>query len=756
MSTSRQLYRKAEPTSSIAKERLSEIAGVALMAAALMTLVSLISHSPDDPVWYFKETSRLATANLIGPVGAFMSEALLQLLGLASYLLVALLAMAGWSRFWCREVDSRPTKFIGLASATVSLAGLLSLSAGEIPLNGELFPAGGVVGHLFSSYLASALNHAGAFILLVTMLFASLVVTTSWSISRGMKRLGSWQRSRTSEIVTAFHHFRESRRKEKLRRRVVRKHAKRAAEDKKVVEKTKITANGKKADVAKVNIEKTKTQQELLPFTPKKGRWTMPPFTILEARKEEIQLNEKELMERAKLLQQRCREFAVEGQVQQIHPGPVVTTYEFKPDAGIKYNKITALSEDLCLALEAESVRIDRISGKSAVGVEIPNKVREVIGLREILESEVFQSSSSRLTMVLGKTIDGAPYVSDLTRMPHLLIAGATGSGKSVLLHSLICSVLFKSTPDEVKFILIDPKHVELGVYQDIPHLLTPVVTDAKQANEVLKWVVFEMESRIRMLASEGVRNIDQYNNILRGALEAGEKKEDENGEPLQPLPYIKVVIDELADLMLVSSTEVEDSITRLAQMARAVGIHLVLATQRPSVDVITGIIKANFPSRISFRVPTRVDSRTILDSNGAEQLLGKGDMLFLPPGSARLIRLHGAYVSEAEVGRLVSVWKKMGKAQYNPVILQAQEEGSALRELEKDELYDKAARLVVESGVASVSHLQRRMRLGYSRAARIVDTLEADGIVGPPDGSKAREVLVNKDYFDEVDRQLR
>lgn len=358
--------------------------------------------------------------------------------------------------------------------------------------------------------------------------------------------------------------------------------------------------------------------------------------------------------------------------------------------------------------------------------------------------------------MVLGKTIDGAPYVTDLTRMPHLLIAGATGSGKSVLLHSLICSVLFKSTPDEVKFILIDPKHVELGVYQDIPHLITPVVTDAKQANEVLKWIVFEMESRIRMLASEGVRNIDQYNNILRGAIEAGEKKEDENGDPLQPLPYVKVVIDELADLMLVSSSEVEDSITRLAQMARAVGIHLVLATQRPSVDVITGIIKANFPSRISFRVPTKVDSRTILDSNGAEQLLGKGDLLFLPPGSARLIRLHGAYVSEAEVGRLVSIWKKMGKAEYNPAILQAQEEGSSIREFEKDELYDKASRLVVESGVASVSHLQRRMRLGYSRAARIVDMMEADGIVGPPDGSKAREVLVSKDYFDEVDRQLR
>ncbi len=390
------------------------------------------------------------------------------------------------------------------------------------------------------------------------------------------------------------------------------------------------------------------------------------------------------------------------------------------------------------------------------MGVEIPNKHREVIGLRELLESDAFQSSSSRLTMALGKTIDGAPFVTDLTQMPHLLIAGATGSGKSVLLNSLICSILYKSTPDEVKLILVDPKRVELGIYQDIPHLLTPVVTDAKQASEVLKWIVFEMESRIKMLASEGVRNIDQYNNILRGALAAGETKENENGEPLKPLPYIMLVIDELADLMMVSSSDVEDSITRLAQMARAVGIHLVLATQRPSVDVITGIIKANFPSRISFRVATRVDSRTILDSNGAEQLLGKGDMLVLPPGSARLQRLHGPFVSEAEVGRLLSFWKKMGKAEYNPAILQAAEEGQSFHEIEKDELFDKAARLVVEAGSASVSHLQRRLRLGYSRAARIVDMLEADGIVGPPDGSKPREVLVGKDYFDEVDRQLR
>jgi S-DNA-T family DNA segregation ATPase FtsK/SpoIIIE len=460
-------------------------------------------------------------------------------------------------------------------------------------------------------------------------------------------------------------------------------------------------------------------------------------------------------MERARLLQQRCREFAVEGEVLQIHPGPVVTTFEFKPDAGIKYSKITSLADDLCLALQAESIRIDRISGKSTVGVEIPNENREAIGVRELIESEPFQSSSSRLTIALGKTIDGAPYVTDITRMPHLLIAGATGTGKSVALNCMICSILYKSTPDEVKLIMIDPKRLELGVYHDLPHLLPPVVTDAKQASEVLKWSVFEMENRIRMLAAEGVRNIDQYNHILRGAQEAGEVRENDDGQPLKPLPYLVVIIDELADLMMVSSADVEEAITRLAQMARAVGIHLVLATQRPSVDVITGVIKANFPCRISFRVASRVDSRTILDGNGAEQLLGRGDMLFLPPGSARLQRLHGPFVSEAEVARLLSFWKKMGPPEYHNGILQVRK-NAELGELEKDDLFDDAARLVVKSRVASVSHLQRRLRLGYSRAARLMDMLEADGLVGPADGSKPRELLVDEDYFEEVDRQLR
>jgi len=433
----------------------------------------------------------------------------------------------------------------------------------------------------------------------------------------------------------------------------------------------------------------------------------------------------------------------------EIHPGPVVTTYEFKPDAGIKYSRVVGLADDLALALEAESIRIDRMSGRGTVAIEIPNEARETISLREILESEPFGKASSRLTLALGKTVSGETHITDLAMMPHLLIAGATGQGKSVGLNCMISSILYKATPDEVRLILIDPKRLELGVYEDVPHLLTPVVTDPKIAANVLKWAVAEMEKRIRKLASEGVRNIEQFNSVLRA--EKPREREQDQEEP-GPLHYIVIIIDELADLMMVSSHEVEESITRLAQMARAVGIHLILATQRPSVDVLTGLIKANFPSRISFKVSARVDSRTILDSIGAEQLLGRGDMLFLPPGSARLIRIHGAYVTEQEIARLTSYLRKAGKPTYDETVGKV-ESRSELAELDdRDELFDEAVRFVVQSGQASTSMLQRRFRIGFSRAGRLIDLMERDGIIGPADGSKAREVLVPVDYYETVD----
>ncbi|HZB26414.1 MAG TPA: DNA translocase FtsK, partial [Vicinamibacterales bacterium] len=498
-------------------------------------------------------------------------------------------------------------------------------------------------------------------------------------------------------------------------------------------------------------------EPEKVPAERKRGTYTFPPHALLDAPRTERKIDERELMEGARLLEEKCREFSVEGAVVQIHPGPVVTTYELKPDAGVKYSKITGLADDLCLAMQAESVLIDRIPGKSTVGIQIPNPNREQISLRELLESDAYRRSQSKLTLALGKTIHGEPFVSDLATMPHLLIAGSTGTGKSVSVNAMLSSILFRATPDDVRFIMVDPKRLELGMYEDIPHLLTPVVVDPKLAANALRWAVREMEERYKTLAAVGVRNIEQYNrNIKLAQTETKEPLVDDHGNEVKPLPFIVVLIDELADLMMVAGNEVEESIARLAQMARAVGIHLILATQRPSVDVITGLIKANLPARISFRVSSKIDSRTILDGNGAEQLLGKGDMLYLPPASSRFVRLHGPYISEQESARLASFLRKQGKPSYDETITAEEKPSGSDLDFEKDDLYDEAARIVVSSGQASISYLQRRLRIGFSRAARLVDMMEAEGLVSGGAGGKAREVLVKKDYFDEVDAQLR
>ncbi len=484
------------------------------------------------------------------------------------------------------------------------------------------------------------------------------------------------------------------------------------------------------------------------------GAYSLPPVSLLDAPKAERKIDERELMDSARLLEEKCREFSVEGSVVQIHPGPVVTTFEFKPDAGVKYSKVTGLSDDLCLAMQAESVLIDRIPGKATVGIQIPNPNREAISLRELLESDIYTRSASKLTFALGKTIHGEPFMADLATMPHLLIAGSTGSGKSVGLNAILTSILYRATPDDVRMIMVDPKRLELGMYEDIPHLMTPVVVEPKKAANALRWAVREMEDRYKTLAAYGVRNIEQFNRNVRAMLESGETPEE--GEPTRPLPFIVVVVDELADLMMVAGNEVEESICRLAQMARAVGIHLILATQRPSVDVITGLIKANLPARISFRVSSKIDSRTILDSNGAEQLLGKGDMLFLPPASSRHTRLHGPYISEQESARLASFLRKQGKPVYDESITDEEAKAGADMVFEKDDLYDEAARIVVQTGQASISYLQRKMRIGFSRAARLVDMMEAEGLVSAATGGKPREVLVGREYFEEVDAQLR
>jgi len=485
------------------------------------------------------------------------------------------------------------------------------------------------------------------------------------------------------------------------------------------------------------------------------GQYQVPPAEMLTAPELVEEAGEAELLELAHQLEAKCSEFSVEGHVEHIRPGPVVTTFEFKPDPGVKYSRITGLVDDLCLAMRAESIRIDRIPGKSTVGIEVPNAERATIFLRDVIESKAFTGSKSKLALALGKSIGGEIYIADLTKMPHLLIAGATGAGKSVGLNSIVMSILFKASPDEVKFIMVDPKRLELGLYEGIPHLLTPIVTDPKRASNALRWAVTEMETRYRTLAGFGVRNIDQYNREISATVDRNLSAD--NADLPKTLPYIVVVIDELADLMMVASNDVEASITRLAQMARAVGIHLVLATQRPSVDVITGLIKANFPSRIAFRVSSKVDSRTIIDSNGAEQLLGQGDMLFLPPGTSRLVRVHGSYVDEKEINKVIQHIKQQAKPEYDTTItlsekeLESQDGGYGG---DRDEHYADALRIVVQMGRASTSVLQRRLHIGYGRAAAILDCMEAEGLIGPSEGSKPREVKAEaKQWLERVDQ---
>jgi S-DNA-T family DNA segregation ATPase FtsK/SpoIIIE len=777
--------------------RGAELLGLVAFALALMLLIALATFDPRDPAPFFKAGVEGPARNFIGPFGAFLAEMLMpQLFGLAALLLPLVLGLLGWKLFWCRPIDAPYTKTVGNLVLLLSLAGLLSLAVGTVSYEGEPVRAGGAVGELVAGLLVQDFSRTGAYIVAATALFVALILSTQFSFSSFLGGAGSRVGERLRALRTAWAHYRESRRKEKLRRDVIRKHTSGREEGGGLPRIRKVRASGGEdadpspdpregdpldlplhAPIPRVAAPAQRRLSfaaapgeeedggEEAPAKPAsrrraargpdagrgevRGGFILPPITILDEARAAAPIDNDRLLEKGRILQAKCSEFGVTGTVKEIHPGPVVTTYEFRPDAGVKYSKIVGLADDLALALEAESIRIDRVSGKGNVGIEIPNEARETIYLREILESDTFRRSSGRLALGLGKAVNGDVWTTDLAAMPHLLIAGSTGTGKSVGLNCMISSILFRLTPDEVRLILIDPKRLELGVYENIPHLLTPVVTDAKIAANVLKWAVAEMERRIRTLASEGVRNIEQFNNIIRA--EKGGRDED-TGEELKPLHYIVIVIDELADLMMISAHEVEESITRLAQMARAVGIHLILATQRPSVDVITGLIKANFPSRISFRVAARVDSRTIIDSIGAEQLLGRGDMLFLPPGSARLIRVHGAYVTEHEIARLTSFLRKQGEPAYDDTVGKPEKTAEAGDVSERDDLFDDAVRLVVQSGQASTSMLQRRFRVGFSRAGRLIDMMERDGIIGPAEGSKPREILVAKDYYATVD----
>jgi S-DNA-T family DNA segregation ATPase FtsK/SpoIIIE len=757
--------------------RISEFVGVALFALALIWLISLVTHEPTDPVWFFTTGTGHPPVNFVGRVGAFLSELSFQLFGYAAFLVPAVISVAGWHYFWCQKPDAAYTKLTGVGLLFFASSAFLSLVFGDADVAGKTFYAGGSAGSWLGSGLSEYLNRTGSLIVLTTLIVLAVILSTQFSFGKMFASVSVNSKDVSARGIGWLRGWWDDRKRERARREVIAKQTRKATTTKddsadagegprvarpaRPAESSPVTAPGprsapvvatKRPEAPPLPLPEPELKS---PAQKRHGAFTLPPPSLLDAPKAERKIDERELMDSARLLEEKCREFAVEGQVAQIHPGPVVTTFEFKPEAGVKYSKVTGLADDLCLAMQAESVLIDRIPGKSTVGIQIPNPNREAISLRELLESEAYQRSASKLTLALGKTIHGEPYVTDLATMPHLLIAGSTGTGKSVGLNSMLTSLLYRATPDEVRFIMIDPKRLELGMYEEIPHLLSPVVVDPKKASNALRWAVREMEERYKTLAKEGVRNIEQYNRNARNVIaERGTGDE----EAPKPLPFIVVVIDELADLMMVASNEVEESIARLAQMARAVGIHLILATQRPSVDVITGLIKANLPSRISFRVSSKIDSRTILDGNGAEQLLGKGDMLFLPPASSRAIRLHGPYISEQESARLASFLRKQGKPVFDDTITAEDEAktGPGGADFEKDELYDEASRIVVSSGQVSISYLQRKLRIGFSRAARLVDMMEADGLVSPGAGGKPREVLVDRGYFEEVDAQLR
>ncbi len=788
-------------------ERLNEAAGVVFLFAGLFLTLSLISYHPQDPSWN-SVTGSPHAHNLIGVAGSHISDLCLQLLGLGAFAIPVLLWMISWKWMRSEEIDGAAVKVFGAALLFLSLSSALSLQPWR-PWTGT-FSAGGMLGLVLAGTLRASLNWAGSALLTLVCLILSLYLISTFSMSV-LARLFRAPMNYLVVLRVRWDEWRDQ------RREAAQERARQRAERIALAEEAALLAASAEVSIpigeaaaqqmyapaepppyepeAEIPIHEIEEQPPAEPVfapvvedfrepdppaEPRRERhprlrapemtdhpaYRLPSTALLNEVPARNPYDSAELKEIATRIKSKFDEFNVRGAVVQINPGPVVTTFEFKPEAGIKYTRITTLSEDLCLGLQAESILIERIPGKPTVGIEVPNTRREVISLRQILESEEFLDSHSRLTMCLGKDISGRIKVAALESMPHLLIAGSTGAGKSVMLNSMIMSILYKATPEEVRMILVDPKRLEMGLYEGIPHLLTPVITDAKKATNALRNAVLEMERRLKLLAAQGVRNIDQYNKKVKQMMNEPrslfEDDEEMATEELRPLPHILILIDELADLMMLERANVEEAVARLAQMARAVGMHLVLATQRPSVDVITGLIKANFPSRISFRVATRVDSRTVLDVMGAEHLLGKGDMLFLPPGSSRLIRVHGAFVTEAEINRVVDFWKDQARPDYDQSFLIAppSEEGEDAEgpdfESADDPAYTDAVRVVLEMGKASTSTLQRRLRLGYGRAARILDGMQREGIIGPPDGSKPREVLKRPDWLEEVESQLR
>ncbi|MEM7483427.1 MAG: DNA translocase FtsK [Acidobacteriota bacterium] len=784
----------------LAPEKRNELSGLLLLTVALLLVLSLVTFDPRDPSLLHRPADPEASAgNWIGPVGAELAAVSFGLFGIAAFGLPIALALAGWRRMRGRFAKRTFGRGFGAVVVLLATPAFLQLTVGRLPWRGGDIAAGGAFGELLSTGLAGRLNVAGALLVLVAALLIGCTLLVQSTLGELLEKLMLKVRAGWQEMGLARARRRERKAKDRAREKVVKKHLARAAERRagtagdgakaapevdlplrvrekagagefsvrrvavpsaleeeppatgKAPARRRKTASGRKASPDR--------QLELVK-TPPATKSGLPPINLLQMAEVKSSYDENALVQRGEAIRARCAEFGVEGTIEGISPGPVITIFEFQPAPGVKVSQIVNLQDDLALALKADSVRIDRIPGRSTLGIEVPNDNRSIIRLGPMLGDKSFVKAKSKLTLAMGRDIHGEPYFADLATMPHLLVAGATGAGKSVGLQAMITSILYKAHKDEVKFIFIDPKRIELGVYADIPHLAAEVVVDMKKAAVALQRMVKEMEDRYKLLAEVHVRSIGYYNQAIRDPevkkrLALNDEESDVRLEDLKPLPYYVIIIDELADLMMVASSEVETAIARLAQMARAVGIHLIVATQRPSVDVLTGTIKANFPCRVSYATATRHDSRTILDRVGSEQLLGKGDMLFMPPGTSRIVRLHGAYVSEQETAGLVRWLKKtQGKPEYNPELLEPLEASSGGGDAgdADDELYDEAVRMVVSEGQASASFLQRRMRVGFSRASRLIDIMERDGILGPPQGSKPREVLVKADYFEEMD----
>ena len=803
--------------------RLNELIGFLFCVSALLLFLALASYSPLDPSLNSASilTGSHAARNWVGILGAYLSDLVLQFWGVGAFLLPVFMGMLGVRWFRSRAVQSPIAKTLGGIWLLMFTPALLAILPGHFRWMGAI-PIEGLAGRIVGDVLIRYLNVAGAYIVCTTVLAVALYLTTAFSFSA----IELWAPTRFAFVLALRDLFKDWQ-VERERQRQQKELEKRRAEKPSVTARlvparpVAVRADSSRQEMsgedgsrhpqdaerqtgqevageavaaaprngiermmagegaedfasmphavhASGEIEVTdRADTDVKPKTtfPKiAGSYKLPPSSLLHRPDEQQSVNEDELKVVAQVLTAKYAEFEVHGQVTQINPGPVVTTFEFKPEAGIKYSRIIGLTDDLCLALRAESILVERMPGKSTVGIQVPNREREIIWLRENIESQEFLGSKSKLTIAMGKDINGRIAAADLASMPHLLIAGSTGTGKSVAVNSMIMSILYKSTPAEVRLVLVDPKRLELGNYEGVPHLYTPIITEPKLAANALRNAVREMERRLKLLAAKGVRNIDSYNRLFD---DTPSLFSDQNNPEDGPLPKIVIIIDELADLMMLDGNNVEESITRLAQMARAVGIHLVLATQRPSVDVITGLIKANFPARVSFRVATKVDSRTILDANGAESLLGRGDMLYLPSGSARVHRLHAPYVTEKEIAAVVEFWKAQGQAQYQEKFLETPKEdressgggGDDSGEIsaeDNDPLFNDAVRLVIEFGKASTSLLQRRLRIGYGRAAHLIDLMERDGIVGAADGPKPREVLKRPDWITEVEESMR